>query len=68
MYTQTDLAIVTMQIHHQNASRQKLRTRMKRAAEARHRIELLREEEVLHEHLAGAWDGVLSEQGSRVGE
>ena len=65
MYTQTDLAIVTMQIHHQNASRQKLRTRMKRAAEARHRIELLREEQVLHDHLADAWDEVLVEPGPR---
>ena len=65
MHTQTDLAIVTMQIHHQNASRQKLRTRMKRAAEARHRIELLRDEQVLHDHLADAWDEVLVEPGQR---
>ena len=65
MHTQTDLAIVTMQIHHQNASRQKLRTRMKRAAEARHRIELLREERVLHDHLADVWDEVLVEPGQR---
>ncbi len=65
MHTQTDPAILTMQIQHQNASRQKLRTRMKRTAEARHRIELLREEQVLHDHLADAWDEVLVEPGPR---
>ena len=56
MLIQSDLPTLLVATHHQHrAANQRLKSRM-HAAEARHRIELLREEQVLHEHLTDVWD------------
>ena len=56
MLIQSDLPTLIVATQHQHTTANIRLMRRLRAAEARHRIELLREEQVLHEHLTDVWD------------
>ena len=56
MLMQIDQPTLIVAAQHQlKTANKRLMSRL-RAAEARHRIELLREEQVLHQHLTDVWD------------
>ena len=56
MLMQIDQPTLVVAAQHQHKTANKRLMRRLRAAEARYRIELLREEQVLHQHLTDVWD------------
>ncbi|MDB4409846.1 hypothetical protein N9235_03455 [Gammaproteobacteria bacterium] len=56
MLMQIDQPTLVLAAQHQHKTANKRLISRLRAAEARHRIELLREEQVLHQHLTDVWD------------
>ena len=56
MLMQIDQPTLVVAAQHQHKTANKRLMSRLRAAEARHRIELFREEQVLHQHLTDVWD------------
>jgi len=56
MLNPIDQPTLVVATHHQNRTANKRLMRRLRAAKARHRIELLREEQILHDQLSDVWD------------
>ena len=56
MLMQIDQPTLVVAAQHQHKTANKRLMSRLRAAEARYRIELLREEQVLHQHLTDVWD------------
>lgn len=66
MLDHTDQATLIVATHHQNRTGNKRLMRLLRAAEARYRIELLREEQILHDQLSDVWDENFVDSRTRV--